>query len=217
MDDPAVPARVHKKYQGAMENDGGASVPCATCHSALLTRRPAFTRLDPNGFYQPDRSLAEVELEEEGVCYVLPPGRTADSLPSCDTFQPGDDVCCFSEDATDVNAWEQQSCLPGEAACEGRYEGETFRGPREYAELLLDQELDTTFYECQTKRFYAFALGEEPGTVALAANQGTFPQVSPAIVKKYQSTFAHESWNARALLRALFLGDEFLRAQKMDP
>lgn len=221
--DDADPPRVHVKYQGEMMNDDGTTIACAACHSALLSRRNAFTRFDRNGFYDPLRTVADVEdpAENEGKCYVVPDGFALDDLTPCNSVgslaealaQPGG--CCFDPMFTDPNAADNLMC--GEPdGCMGWYAGETFHGTRELAQLILDEELtDSAFYKCQTRRFVDYVIGDNTGAISVSAGVGDSPGVvDPNVIEKYRSFFAREGWNVRELMRALFKGDEFLKSQQ---
>ena len=95
-------------------------------------------------------------------------------------------------------------------------QGTVFAGPREFGEILLDRELSyDIFYDCQTTRFYNFALGYSQGVVGLQAGGGVAPDpVEADTIEKYRSGFEHTDWNVRELLRTLFYGDEFLMSQQ---
>lgn len=219
-DDPSLPRRIHTKYQGTMVGDGGNTVTCALCHSALLARRTAFTKFDRNGFYDASRTIEDVELPEDNAnkCYVVPFGTTAADLTPCSaSYDPAGDTygCCYDPEFTDPNSFENLDCYdPGEP-CTGNYLGASFSSLREYAQLHLDGSLNRDgFYDCQTRRFYDFAIGSNTGSMSISAAVGDLPAaIDGDTLEKYGSLFAHEDYNVRELLRALFKGDEYLHSQ----
>lgn len=217
-DNPADPPRIHAKYQGSLQGDDG-EVFCATCHSSLLARRPAFNKFDIEGFYRPEFTILDIEtpVENGDKCFIVPPGLTPADLKTCEdpTFDPQLDFCCYDEGFTDPNSSDAQWCADSDSDCLGKYANAQFSGPAEYVSLVMDESYSATkFYDCQTQRWFNYALGYFNGVLGLQAGGGAPPQyVGYYTVEKYRSTFARENYNARELLRALFKGDEFLSTQ----
>ena len=223
--DEADPPRVHTKYQGAMMNEDGTEIACAACHSALLSRRNAFAKFDRNGFYDASRTVLDVEqpADNEGKCYVTPPGFSSGTLTPCSAVTSVEDAlaqpggCCFDPAFTDVNAADNAMCGVPNEPCTGVYLGETFSSPAELAQLILDEDLTgSAFHTCQTRRFVDYAIGDNTGSISVSAGVGDLPgQVDADVLEKYRSFFAHEGWDVRELMRALFKGDEFLTSQQL--
>lgn len=218
-DDPAVPPRIHAKYQGAMQGDEGSEIACHACHSALISRRAAFAKFDVDGFYDVSRTISDVEnpTDNGDKCYVVPPGLTVGDLKTCDdvTFDPLTDGCCYDATFTDPNASDNDTCSTPGAPCTGTYKNVAFSGLAELGDLILDPAVNGgAFYDCQVTRFHNFALGIANGELGLQASSGAAPARPDAdVLTKYRSLFEHDNYNVRELLRALFTGDEFLSSQ----
>ena len=95
--------------------------------------------------------------------------------------------------------------------------GEAFAGAHGFADLILDENVNNAaFGKCQTRRFVDYAVGDNTGSISVSAGVGDLPApVDTPVIEKYRSFFAHEGWDVRELMRALFKGDEFLSSQQL--
>lgn len=225
VDDPSTPPRLHKKYQGT--NGPGQ---CAGCHSPLSARRLVYAKYDDDGIFDPNRIILDMETpaRNEGKCYANVPGFSepgsggTELTPCCTDYgnpatcltpaeamaQPGG--CCHHPYFYDYHAYDAIECTNPSADCTGLFYDSIMNKPGDWGKNLLDIP-EAGFYGCMTRRFFAFALAEDPGLLGLAEASGSPPAPRDAdVLADYTARFEESDWHARELLREIFKGDEYL-------
>lgn len=217
-DDPADPPRLSKKYQSKLKGASGAE--CVQCHGLLNQRRAVFTFYDPEGIYDPERSIANytgpddpndktVESPEvngqQDYCGVL--GDTDNADTDNDPNTPSD-----VDDDIDPNGSDCANNGQGT----GLYFGRTITTLKDLGDAIADTSLTGgRFYSCMTNRHYNFALGKSQGEISGQAAGGSGPTgMDPTILSKYKTVYESSGWSTRDLLVAIFKGPEFIAANQ---
>ena len=215
--DPSMPERISKKYQSAK---GG--IACGSCHGKLNLRRTIFTPYTPQGIWSDTRSMAntrdpvsgsvddnvESPAQINGKDYC---GALGDTEPDVDgNFGAGNGNAL--DDDIDPGAFECKENGRGPA----RYHGVEARTLREYAALLVDENLTGgRFQTCMTTRHMNFVLGRSQGVLGMGANGGSGPTPLPAQTReKFETVYRSVNWDTRELVRRALKSSEFLSTQQ---
>ncbi len=222
-DDPSGPSlRMLARYK---EDE------CFSCHTTLSPRRMVLVKYDEHGFYDPRRTIRDVEDPRNtlGHCVVVPLDVTPEALtPCCNPegeclsvrealAQPGG--CCFNPMLTDTHAAESSAevdlgCLsPDSPWCQGFYHGHPMSTPADWARLMLDPEVDgDAFATCAATWWTRFAQGDGVGLLG----RGGPPEVAPTPLdpldaERLRSAFAQTRWSVLRFLGLVFKDELFLR------
>ena len=198
-DDPAGPyPRLHKKYQSKLPSDAGAR--CHDCHGQLNARRPVFTYYDPDGVYDPARSIGLNPNEDQNV--ESPEVNGQQDYCSAITGDTDDDMDM-------ENAYDCQFDNPP-----ATYLGRPIETLKDFGAALVDPALNDRFYACMTTRHYNFVLGKSQGELSMQAAGGFGPPaMAPAALAKYRAVYDTSGWSSRELWRTAFKSTEFLSSQ----
>lgn len=206
-DDPAGPSpRLHKKYQTKLPSAAGAR--CHDCHGLLNARRPVFTFFDPDGVYNPVRSIGLATQSggdaEDNVEAPSVNGNRDYCSAIGDTVDGGGDP--DDDDMDNGQAWECSVQNPTAI-----YLGQEVANLRELGAAIVSHD---RFYECMTTRHYNFALGKSQGDLSMQAAGGFGPpEPAPATHAKFLGVYESSGWNTRELWRNIFKSTEFLSSQ----
>lgn len=207
-----APLRISKKFQTAKNGNT-----CHVCHSRLNLRRVVFTPYDPEGHYDPARSMAHtrdpitgstennVESPEENggadYCGALGDTEAVDGEYGVGNGNPTDDDL-------DPGAFECRENGKGP----GLYFGREVRTLRDFGFAITDASLTGgRFQACMTTRHVNFVLGRSQGEISMAANGGAPPAVlDAAAIEKFSVVYEANDWSTRELMRVVFKSPEYL-------